>query len=60
VGHALTLVFVYATLITTPGIGWDMWLLYAVGLEFISDDFVFGPAPMSDPILGAVPSHATE
>jgi hypothetical protein len=54
--HALILAFIYATLITTPGIGWDMWLLYAVGLLFISDDFAFAPAPASDRIRGAVPS----
>lgn len=61
-GHALILAFIYGTLITTPGIGWDMWLLYAVGLLFISDDFVFSPAPVPtpDPIRSAVPSPATE
>lgn len=58
--HALVLAFVYVTLITTPGIFWDMWLVYAVGLLFISDDFVFTPAPFSDPIRAAVPSPATE
>jgi len=60
--HVLTLVFIYATLITTPAIGWDMWLLYAVGLLFVSDDFVFAraPAPAADPVRGAVPSPATE
>jgi hypothetical protein len=59
-GHALILAFIYVTLITTPGIGWDMWLLYAVGLLFISDDFIFTPAPASGPSRAAVPSPVTE
>ena len=58
--HALILVFIYATLITTPGIFWDMWLVYAVGLLFIADDFRLTPAPFSDPIPIAAPSPATE
>jgi hypothetical protein len=27
--------FIYVTLITTPSLSWDMWLIYAVGLLFI-------------------------
>jgi hypothetical protein len=48
-GHALILAFIYATLMTTPGIFWDMWLVYAVGLLFISDDFRLMPTSLSDP-----------
>jgi hypothetical protein len=59
-GHALVLAFIYATLITTPGIFWDMWLVYAVGLLFISADFGLAPAPLSDSIRVAAPSPATE
>jgi hypothetical protein len=35
----LIFLFIYMTLITTPGLSWDMWLVYAVGLLFIADDF---------------------
>jgi hypothetical protein len=58
--HTLVLAFIYATLITTPGIFWDMWLVYAVGLLFISDDFTLAPATFSDPIRVPVPSPAIE
>ena len=54
---ALILTFIYATLITTPALGWDMWLVYAVGLLFVSDDFRLNPAPFSDPAM-ATPSPA--
>jgi hypothetical protein len=57
---ALVLAFIYVTLITTPGLFWDMWLLYAVGLLFISDDFAFAPAPASESIRAVVASPATE
>jgi len=30
--------FIYVTLITTPSLSWDMWLVYAVGLLFIGED----------------------
>jgi hypothetical protein len=33
--HLLLLFFIYATLFTTPSIGWDMWLVYAIGLLFV-------------------------
>lgn len=33
--RAMILLFIYVTLITTPGLSWDMWLVYAVGLLFI-------------------------
>ncbi len=36
--HILVLLFVYVTLITTPGLSWDMWLVYAIGLLFIGAD----------------------
>jgi hypothetical protein len=49
---ALILAFIYATLITTPALGWDMWLVYAVGLLFVSDDFGLIPTPISDPVRG--------
>lgn len=39
--QALLLVFIYVTLLSTPSIGWDMWLVYAIGLLFISP--VAGP-----------------
>jgi hypothetical protein len=32
------LLFIYVTLITTPSLSWDMWLVYAVGLLFIGED----------------------
>jgi hypothetical protein len=34
------LLFVYVTLITTPSLSWDMWLVYAVGLLFLGEDTV--------------------
>ena len=35
--------FIYVTLITTPSLSWDMWLVYAVGLLFIGE-----PAPVQE------------
>lgn len=58
--HALILAFIYVTLFTTPGIGWDMWLVYVVGLLFISDDFRFTPTSASDPVRAAPPPAAAE
>lgn len=34
----LIFLFIYVTLITTPSLSWDMWLVYAVGLLFIGAD----------------------
>ena len=48
----LVLVFIYVTLITTPGLFWDMWLIYAVGLMFVTDDFNSLPAPVLTPAYG--------
>ena len=31
----LVLLFIYVTLITTPGLSWDMWLVYVIGLLFL-------------------------
>ncbi len=51
--HALILTFIYATLITTPALFWDMWLVYVVGLLFISDDFRFTSTSPSGPPMAA-------
>lgn len=58
--HTLILSFIYATLLTTPAIFWDMWLVYAVGLLFISDDFRLTPAFLSDPTTATYPPAAPE
>jgi len=41
--RAALLLFIYVTLITTPSLSWDMWLVYAMGLLFIDrEDAVEG------------------
>lgn len=41
--QGLTVFFIYVTLITTPSLSWDIWILYAIGLLFIST----APVPVS-------------
>jgi hypothetical protein len=58
--HALILAFIYATLMTTPSLGWDMWLVYVVGLLFVSDDFRLMATPFFDPTRPASPPADAE
>ena len=51
-GSLLVIGFIYVTLITTPGLFWDMWLIYAVGLLFIGDDAPGMFAPAQAPAYG--------
>lgn len=55
--HAFLLVFIYGSLITTPALGWDMWLVYVLALLFISDHCrprarVQPPRPVPQPATG--------
>jgi len=58
--HALILAFIYVTLITTPGLFWDMWLLYAVGLLFLSDPGVATPIHLPDSLVTDSPAATSE
>ena len=42
--HGLLLVFIYGSLVTTPALGWDMWLVYVLALLFITDHCRPAPA----------------
>lgn len=59
-GPALALAFIYVTLITTPGLFWDMWLVYVVGLPFVSDDFNWTATPFIRPPAGNPPPAIAE
>lgn len=56
VAHALLLIFIYGSLVTTPALGWDMWLVYVIALLFITDHCRPRPGMVRWPAVPGAPA----